>query len=426
MKSDWAVLLLLVLTTVIVYRQAFLNFFAQDDFILINQFSQNSLLIDVKNVFGYPPVTHWRPLHNLFFLVAGNIFGKNYLGYHVLTFLLQIAASFLVYKVIRNLTGNFQSAVGAGLLYGIHPAHFISMFWISGSATVIGFLLLISSINSVLLDKKLLSLILFVLALLASEAMIASLPLFYGVNLLKQRKSFVPSNFLALLTITALIFGSIRFLLLTSETTFDVYPLEVSRSSLGAIKYYLLRIAGFSETSGDLLLSMILVGWLIAVVVLLVKSATKKHNLSLLAFSLAAVVAGLFPFILIPSHLSPHYMNLSIFGFSILIALVLERLKTAVKLFFLLLFLGISIYNVNLIMDNNWVVKRSNLTKVYLEQIQRDNSPPGTKLIFDDNILSTSEEAYVVLGTGKAIDFWFKDKNYKYCFTRFEKCLPLP
>ena len=300
------------------------------------------------------------------------------------------------------------------------------MFWISGSATVIGFLLLISSINSVLLDKKLLSLILFVLALLASEAMIASLPLFYGVNLLKQRKSFVPSNFLALLTITALIFGSIRFLLLTSETTFDVYPLEVSRSSLGAIKYYLLRIAGFSETSGDLLLSMILVGWLIAVVVLLVKSATKKHNLSLLAFSLAAVVAGLFPFILIPSHLSPHYMNLSIFGFSILIALVLERLKTAVKLFFLLLFLGISIYNVNLIMDNNWVVKRSNLTKVYLEQIQRDNSPPGTKLIFDDNILSTSEEAYVVLGTGKAIDFWFKDKNYKYCFTRFEKCLPLP
>ena len=410
----------------IVYRQAFFNFFAQDDFVLINYFSQNNLWQDLKNVFGPPQVTHWRPIHNLYFFATGNLFGRNYIGYHLLTFLLQIGASFFVYKVARKLTGNFQAAVVAGLLYGIHPAHFISMFWISGSATVIGFLLLISSINSVLLDKKLLSLILFVLALLASEAMIASLPLFYGVNLLKQRKSFVPSNFLALLTITALIFGSIRFLLLTSETTFDVYPLEVSRSSLGAIKYYLLRIAGFSETSGDLLLSMILVGWLIAVVVLLVKSATKKHNLSLLAFSLAAVVAGLFPFILIPSHLSPHYMNLSIFGFSILIALVLERLKTAVKLFFLLLFLGISIYNVNLIMDNNWVVKRSNLTKVYLEQIQRDNSPPGTKLIFDDNILSTSEEAYVVLGTGKAIDFWFKDKNYKYCFTRFEKCLPLP
>ena len=127
----------------IVYRQAFFNFFAQDDFVLINYFSQNNLWQDLKNVFGPPQVTHWRPIHNLYFFATGNLFGRNYIGYHLLTFLLQIGASFFVYKVARKLTGNFQAAVVAGLLYGIHPAHFISMFWISGGATVIGFLLLI-------------------------------------------------------------------------------------------------------------------------------------------------------------------------------------------------------------------------------------------------------------------------------------------
>ena len=78
MKKEFLVFLILLFFIFFVYQPAFLNFFAQDDFILINQFSQNNIWQDLKNVFGPPQVTHWRPIHNLYFFVAGNLFSENY------------------------------------------------------------------------------------------------------------------------------------------------------------------------------------------------------------------------------------------------------------------------------------------------------------------------------------------------------------
>ena len=87
-----------------------------------------------------------------------------------------------------------------------------------------------------------------------------------------------------------------------------------------------------------------------------------------------------------------------------------------------LLFALISFQNIEKIQTNNWVVKRSNLAKKYFQVIKDSDIPNGSTIIFADSDISSSEEAYVTLGKGLGINFWFVDKNYTYCFERFDNC----
>lgn len=401
-----------------IWRGALFNFFSQDDFIFIEHFSQNNLASDIRNVFGPPTVTHWRPLHNLYFLIAGNIFAKNFIGYHLLTFAVVIITVFFVYKISQFLTKNNTAAVVSAIFYLASPSHFVSMFWISGAATLIGFLFLAVSFWSYLSNKKLQSFVFFILAILASEAMIVGIIVFSALIVVNN----LGRDFKFLLT---LILGSLPFalvkLIFTSRETFEVYKLEVSTRTVDAVIYYITRILGFSETSQDQLTSFgLLLLWSFIIV-----SSSKflLKNYKRLILPSAAIFAGLFPFILIPSHLSAHYMNISIWGLSMILALVFARLRNVSILFIAAIFLAISLINIEKTKGNNWVVTRSNLAKEYIKKIENDNPPTGSTLVFKDSQLSTAQEAYIALGTGEAIKFWFADRNYTTCFSAFEDCL---
>src|SRR3990167_10038003 len=135
--------ILFILSFSIFYKS--LNiFFVQDDFILINEFSSENLINDLKNTIDPSKATHWRPLHNLYFLVSGNLFGKFYPAYHLLTLVIHTVSAFMIFKVLRLLIKNTNTALLGAIIYAVHPSHFVSIFWISGSATTIGFLFLIS------------------------------------------------------------------------------------------------------------------------------------------------------------------------------------------------------------------------------------------------------------------------------------------
>src|SRR3989344_3083366 len=149
----------LFLLGVAVFYKSLMVFFVQDDFILINHFSQNSLIIDVKSAIGSPEVTHWRPMHNLYFLIAGNIFYKNYSAYHFFTLLIHAGVAFLIFKIADKITKNLKIAyVSSFILY--------------------------------LQEKRRASIFSFLLSLLASEAMIAGFGLFvFHHFLFKEKKS---------------------------------------------------------------------------------------------------------------------------------------------------------------------------------------------------------------------------------------------
>ena len=420
MKKEALFVLIIAFASVIVYRQAFSIFFTQDDFILATEFSQNNLVQDIGNVFGPPRVTHWRPLHNLYFLIAGNLFDKNYLYYHLFTFLIHMGIVFLVFKVVDNITKNPKIAYISSFIYAVHPAHFVTLFWISGSATSIGFFFLLLSFYLYLQKKNLLSLVSFIISLLASEAMIAGAGLFI-VHLFLTRDENIINRFTKKLFLIVAIFALIRLWLLTPKSTYDAYQIQIWPQILTNSKYYLLRTAGFAEASGDFVITMILFGMLLFLGIHIFKRLRIEKEFYIFLFGSFAILLGLFPFMLI-TNLSAHYMNISIFGFAILIGFSTSRYTPLKTLLILLTFLFVSYLNVRITAQNHWVVERSNLARKYIKEMEFANFAEGSRVIFNDNDISTSQEAYIVLGTGKAIDFLFEGKKYQYCFTEFESC----
>jgi len=410
----------LFLLGVAVFYKSLMVFFVQDDFILINHFSQNSLIIDVKSAIGSPEVTHWRPMHNLYFLIAGNIFYKNYSAYHFFTLLIHAGVAFLIFKIVKDLTKNIRVAFISSFIYAVHPAHFVTLFWISGSATTIGFFFLLLSFLLYLQEKKRASIFSFLLSLLASEAMIAGFGLFVIYQFLFRDRKII-NLFTGRLLMAATIFALIRLLFLTPKSTYDSYQINIWPQIFTNTKYYLLRVAGFAEVSGDLIVSIALLGLLLFTAINIARGLKYRSDHRVIIFALSLIILGLFPFVLI-SNLSPHYMNISVFGLALLISISLSKLRLTNTIAFLLIFLLLSFLNVRKTYQDHWVIKRSDLSEKYIHEIENSNIPEESMIIFNDNYISTSEDAYISLGTGKAIDFWFGGKNYQYCFTAFESC----
>lgn len=421
MKKDLIALVILAALSLTIYYPSIGTFFAQDDFILIEHFSQNNFLVDVKNTFGPPAVSHWRPFHNLYFLVSGNLFGKNYQAYHLLTLVIHLGVGLAIYRVIRILLKVSKPAFAASIIYLTHPAHFVSLFWISGSAATIGFFFLLWSFYLFLNKRSPVAVTLYLISLLASEAMVVGAAIFILYDfLLGEFRANQKFHYTIGLITSGFLF--IKFLFLTPKETFVTYPLEISSATFQAIKYYLIRTLGFAEVAGDEVNMLILSGLLLTITFFAFKKVYQKYQRASFIFFVGVVVIGLFPFILIPTHLSPHYMNIAIFGFASFVASAMKKMNKTLSWLLILIFLLVSILNLEMIIEDHWLIKRSKLAKNWLTQIAAKDLPDGSIIIFKDNDLSTSKEAYISLGTGKALHFWFPQRKYRTCFEEFEKC----
>ena len=404
-----------------VWYQSLFNFFAQDDFILLLQFSSGNIAQDFVNAFGKAEVTHWRPIHNLFFLISGNLFEKNYFLYHVLILSIHSASAFFVYLVTKRLFNQSLVALASAIFFVINPAHFVAMYWISGSAVNIGFLFFIISFYLFILKKYLPCFLFFILALLSSEAMLIGIAIYFLYWILNGKEKS-KKIILWILSAVSAIFAFVKLFIFTLPVTYDFYRITLSKETLNTFKYYLTRIFGFAESSGDTVATFILVIWIILTFAFLLRTLNKSANKHDLIFPLGLVFFGLFPFVLIPGHLSAHYMVVSVWGISTIFALALKNKKMYIFLFLLLSFVLIAIYNVKLSEKNSWVTKRASLAKYHLERIEKEKVDEHTKIFFENDQLSTSEEAYVALGEGKALNFFFPDKNYSYCFSWLFDC----
>ena len=358
-------------------------------------------------------------MHNLFFTIAGSLFGKNYFLYHLLTFTIHIFCGFFVYKVIGKIARGKGSAILGGLLYTISPIHFVSLFWISGGATILGFFFLIASFYSYLEKRFKLSFILFLIALLASEAMVVGIIIFLAWEIVNNKKV---GKFLLSIGSLSLVFTVVRTTLLNPGSVSESYKLDFSKNVFLAFKYYVLRIF-WAVDSGDMILiksvSLILMAIIISFAFYLF---LKNRDRDPLIFLAAVILCGFFPFILIPNHLSPHYMNISTFGLAMLGGITLCRSNNYFASLMITALILLSVLSVENYTKTHWVVMRANLSRVYIEKIEMQKLPYGSAITFGDSHISTSKEAYISLGQGKALDFWFKGKNYKSCFNFYQKC----
>ncbi len=420
MKKDHLILALLGLAALVVYFRSFGNFFVQDDFILITEYTKSNLLSSLVSIFNYPAVSHYRPIHDLYFVLSGFLFGRNYFGYHFVSLLVLILSSFLIFKVSKEISQDEKVGLTAGLLYAISPIHFLSIYWISGNAVLLGFMFFVFSLYCLIKKRYLFSAVLFGISFLASESFVIGVAVILGYLLLfKQR---VPKSYLLAVIFSAVIFAIVRFLFLTPKAAFVAYSFEFSSSVFLTLKYYLLRIAGISEAANDL--GQTLLAVLFMVITLVISSLDFKNKPALRIYFLAIiiVISGFFPFVFIPNHLGANYMSLSLFGVVLAFAFALRRVPNVLLFLVLSILITVQVFNVRALAQSSWVTQRAKLSNYYLRDLEQKNLPAGSKIVFTDNTVSSSKEAYVVLGQGKAIGFWFPYKNYEPCFSFYQQC----
>jgi len=75
---------------------------------------------------------YYRPMFNSLLIVNYQLFGFSPFGWHLVSLLLHLTATFLVYRLARAWQLSREIAALAALLFGVHPIHVESVAWVSG------------------------------------------------------------------------------------------------------------------------------------------------------------------------------------------------------------------------------------------------------------------------------------------------------
>jgi tetratricopeptide (TPR) repeat protein len=176
----------LVLLTLLVYRDApsfeFVNF---DDGLYVtgNQQVQKGLTWDgflwawQANV-----ASNWHPLTMLSHMLDCELYGLNPRGHHLTNLLLHLANVWLLFEVLRRMTGRAGPSAFVAALFGVHPTHVESVAWIAERKDVLSglfFLLTLAAYHRWVRDRTprryALVAVLFACGLL-SKPMLVTLP----------------------------------------------------------------------------------------------------------------------------------------------------------------------------------------------------------------------------------------------------------
>jgi len=136
----------------------------------------------------YPHVNgnYYRPLFLLWFRLNHAAFGLDPEGWHLTTILCHVAATYMVFILIRRLVASRWIAFTAATLFALHPVHMESVAWVSGVTDPLMAIFLIGSFLSYLSFREdrrgrwmALALSLFALGLLEKETIVVLGPLVF-------------------------------------------------------------------------------------------------------------------------------------------------------------------------------------------------------------------------------------------------------
>jgi len=124
------ILIGITILIVVCYLPLLRYFFAQDDFMLLNA-SAYHLGEELARTFGAIPY-HFRPLTEfLYFAGAYKVFGLNATPYHIVSLLIHLCNTWLVYLLLRRLRVSAAPALVATALFGLSVAWFHIVGWIT-------------------------------------------------------------------------------------------------------------------------------------------------------------------------------------------------------------------------------------------------------------------------------------------------------
>ncbi len=132
-RAKWVPFAIMALAA-LVYSNALANGFTNfdDDFyILKNPFLRDFSWEGLKAIFTSFYTANYHPLTTLTYWIEFHFAGLNPFPYHLLNVALHIANTWLVYKLVQQLSGKQVTAIVVSVLFAIHPMHVESVAWIS-------------------------------------------------------------------------------------------------------------------------------------------------------------------------------------------------------------------------------------------------------------------------------------------------------
>jgi hypothetical protein len=133
----------LILVTTIVYFPALRGEFILDDDLLL---TRNTLINAPDGLFRIwcttEPQDYW-PITNSSFWLEWRLWGTSPTGYHVVNLALHLASTFLIWRILRNLS--IPGASFAALLFAIHPVNVESVAWIAQRKNVLALIFMLLS-----------------------------------------------------------------------------------------------------------------------------------------------------------------------------------------------------------------------------------------------------------------------------------------
>ncbi len=137
---------------------------------------------------------YYRPIFLLWLRVNYALFGPDAAGWHFTSVACHVVATWLVFRVARQLAGDRATAFVTALIFGVHPAHIENVAWISGVTDPLMTCFVLGSFSAFVGWRRLggigrasLSLLFFALGLLSKETAIVLPGLIFAYLLMVGR-----------------------------------------------------------------------------------------------------------------------------------------------------------------------------------------------------------------------------------------------
>ncbi len=366
-----------------------LTFFVQDDFWLLS-ISHIKTAGDFFNFFiPLSDAVWYRPLSSqVFFFIGRTVFGLNPLPYHVVVLITHIGTSFILYKWIKKMTNNEQVSMFSALVYGTHQVHTISLSWLAAYSFVLGPFFLALTLFFFTSKKYVLAFFAYLLGLLSSEVLIIT-PLILLLYFLIYKKN-TSIKFVLLFIFSAVLLVLLRFYFFPSQQNTPLYSVTFSSHIFETIKFYFLRLIGVPlfingmDPGLKLFVSGLSVILFVGTLIGFVRNRSRVSKQVVLWFGIYLLAIA--PFLLLPFHVSPHYLSFALIGaaplFSYYLLLASSiRLKKAYLMIAIGSFLLLNFAGTQWVYQTHWVFRRADIAK---QLILHKNFiyPPGSEEYF--------------------------------------------
>jgi hypothetical protein len=378
-----------------VYRGAYDGFFVQDDFSWQVESQFTGIQEYLQAFLRFNPARVYRPLsQETFFLVCRTLFGMQPFGYHAVCITIHLLGVISVYFLLRQFFAVIP-CLAAALFYGIHNAHFRSLYWISAVAEpmalvyyVIAFLFFVRFTRT---DRRLWYLLSFaavVLGIMSKESILT-----FPLVALAYSFFFSKNHWIWSIPYFAVPFAY-AILRITGTAGVSPYALTFGKEVLQYLLTYLSWSAGFSEPllklelQWDLQTSYSLIGAATAGAIVIVALLSGKRGPA--AFGALWFVIALQPVLYFSRHIYPYYLAPSLVGMAILIAWVIAALQrfrpilfSGMLIFLVTFFLWIAESSVK--REGEWWNERSFVARDILKQmpdVDRQVPTRETAIIF--------------------------------------------